>query len=54
VLAGVHQMERRVIERLDALDRKIEELAQRIGRAEKGVNTGAEKRGAGNAPRRGK
>jgi hypothetical protein len=54
VLAGVHQMERRVIERLDALDRKIEELAQRVGRAEKGANTGAEKRAAGNAPRRGK
>lgn len=31
VLAGVHQMERRVMERLDELDKRLDDLAARLG-----------------------
>jgi hypothetical protein len=51
VLAAVHQMERRVIERLDDIDKKIDELHRRLGRAEKTARAREDRAGA-QTPRR--
>lgn len=40
VLAGVHQMERRVMDRLDEIDKRLDELKSRLGDSTKGQGTG--------------